>query len=230
MTSLPHARLNESESPNRCPYEALPGVTLVLAALLGLLVQLAVAAPAQAREDDRSRHEARSSHAESGTSWHPRQRYERRVEPTFQPRTQDWRKPALRNDPALRPALQHPRSDRHHDHNRGWDRDRYDRGSTRDDHRYDHDRRSGFSVNLRFGNGIGHREAYRPNPHRLSCGCYRVCSCRSAVSSPRGRWEPRWCPPVYRTVRDRCGTVRRVCVSPGRYERVWVEVRVGGRF
>ncbi len=45
---------------------------------------------------------------------------------------------------------------------------------------------------------------------------------------PRGYWRNQWCPPVYRTVYDRCGTPRRVCVRPGSYQRVWVRIEVGG--
>lgn len=37
-----------------------------------------------------------------------------------------------------------------------------------------------------------------------------------------GYWKSVWVPPVYRTVHRPCGGVTRVCVRPGRYEKVWV--------
>ncbi|MEM7577963.1 MAG: hypothetical protein AAF328_10885 [Planctomycetota bacterium] len=133
--------------------------------------------------------------------------------------------------------------DRYHDHRKHHQKDR-DRG--------------GFSFDFRIGSGHvnrGHRGSHhtdRGYRHhgRKSGHCDRACHvrgrgdhvdrqvcvkrssrCHTVYScKPRGRWETRWVPPVYRHVRDRCGNVRRVCVSPGKYQRVWVEIRVGGRF
>ncbi len=219
----------QADPPQRPPYGALPGVAMVLAALLGLIVQLALAAPARAGDSDRRAERAdrgeghrqafrgsfqREILRDSGRFDRPSHMSFGRLEPRYEShrvptatRTRDWRKPALRHDPILRqPEVRRLDAiDRY--------RERYVDG------RRDRDSQSGFGLSIRIGGDHVDR--------RLACGCERVCSCRPVVHAPRGRWETRWCPPVYRTVRDRCGTLRRVCVTPGRYERVWVEFRVG---
>jgi len=46
-------------------------------------------------------------------------------------------------------------------------------------------------------------------------------------SAPSGYWGSVYCPPVYETRYNHCGTPYRVCVSPGHYDRVWVSTGGG---
>lgn len=142
----------------------------------------------------------------------------------------------VRNDHRLKRHAERVahRPARHHDRHRDRAQDRHDRhhhashrGHGYDRHHNRHrdrhhdkykDRDSKWRFDFRIGSGhidIGRRDGYRHGGH---------------CDKPRGYWERRWKPPVYRWVRDRCGNYRKVCVRPGRYERVWVEVRVGGRY
>ncbi len=198
-------------SPNRTAHArltgALPGIVMVLAATLGLL---AVAPSADAGKCDRSRRSGVSfsigvgHHSDRG---HIGFRYSHRDHDRRGYHRGHYER---RSHGHVRVHDRHYRP-HHRDHRRHYDRDyrRHDRGWKH------HDRRSRHHYDRGH-----HRDRYDYRDRRAHDYQKHHPTGRS------GYWKKVWCPPVYRTVYDPCGTARKICVRRGYYKNVYVRINV----